>query len=219
MRRERGLTQGQLAIKLGVSRQAIGKWESGLSYPGVDKLALLGDLLDCSIDSLLREGGAAYQGDPVAKTGAVFDVDSFTGSWCNIELKGWDSGYFDVVIVAQDESYIEFCQAGRAQSLKRGLVAKRYVDTVSSAFSRKRGNAPSSETLQRNAEEHDPFHAFLGRKCDIQAHSSGFAEFVLSSDGFQGAKVLSVDGDCVVVDDGGTSVAFQKEAIAGIVES
>lgn len=55
IRKEKGITQEELAEKLGLSRQAIAKWEAGLSTPDVDNLIQLSNLLKVSIDSLLKE--------------------------------------------------------------------------------------------------------------------------------------------------------------------
>ena len=55
LRREHNYTQEQLADALGVSRQAIGKWESDLSYPETDHLIQIGTLFHCSMDYLLKE--------------------------------------------------------------------------------------------------------------------------------------------------------------------
>lgn len=52
LRRDNNYTQEQLAELLGVSRQAISKWESSLAYPETDKLIRLGELFDCSLDYL-----------------------------------------------------------------------------------------------------------------------------------------------------------------------
>ena len=54
LRKEKGLSQEELANILGVSRQSVSKWESDLSYPETDKLIKLCDIYDISIDSLLR---------------------------------------------------------------------------------------------------------------------------------------------------------------------
>lgn len=54
LRKEKGLSQEDLAEKLGVSRQAVAKWEAGLSYPDVDNLIILSNLFHISIDSLLK---------------------------------------------------------------------------------------------------------------------------------------------------------------------
>ena len=52
-RRARGLTQGQVAIHMGVSPQAVSNWERGLACPDLVFLDDLADLLDVSIEELL----------------------------------------------------------------------------------------------------------------------------------------------------------------------
>ncbi len=54
-RRENNYTQEQLADILGVSRQAISKWESNTAYPETDKLIRISELFDCSLDYLLKD--------------------------------------------------------------------------------------------------------------------------------------------------------------------
>lgn len=56
LRKEHHYTQEQLAEQLGVSRQAISKWEGNLAYPETDKLIRLGELYGCSLDYLLKDG-------------------------------------------------------------------------------------------------------------------------------------------------------------------
>lgn len=55
LRRENNYTQEQLAQLLGVSRQAISKWESDAAYPETEKLIRLGRLYHCSMDYLLMD--------------------------------------------------------------------------------------------------------------------------------------------------------------------
>lgn len=52
LRRKSGLSQEQLAEKIGVSRQAISKWEGGLSTPELDKLKALSECFHVTIDEL-----------------------------------------------------------------------------------------------------------------------------------------------------------------------
>ncbi len=54
LRKENNYTQEQLADVLGVSRQAISKWESDTTYPETDKLIRMSELFDCSLDYLLK---------------------------------------------------------------------------------------------------------------------------------------------------------------------
>ena len=54
LRKRKGITQEQLADELGVSRQAISKWETGEAFPEMDKLIALCDKFGVSCDTLLR---------------------------------------------------------------------------------------------------------------------------------------------------------------------
>ena len=64
IRKKNRLSQEGLAEMLGVSRQAVSKWELGEGYPEVDKLLILSKKLNISIDSLL--GGENTAADPEA---------------------------------------------------------------------------------------------------------------------------------------------------------
>ena len=55
LRRMQNYTQEQFADLLGVSRQTVSKWESGIAYPETDKLIKISDMFSCSIDYLLRD--------------------------------------------------------------------------------------------------------------------------------------------------------------------
>lgn len=66
LRRKSGLSQEQLAEKIGVSRQAISKWEGGLSIPELDKLRALSEFFHVSIDALIGEqetGASSRRGE------------------------------------------------------------------------------------------------------------------------------------------------------------
>lgn len=53
LRRKAGYSQEELAVKCGVSRQSVSKWESGSAYPEIEKLTILADLFHVSVDYLL----------------------------------------------------------------------------------------------------------------------------------------------------------------------
>ena len=55
-RRKNNLTQEQLAQQLGVTRQAVSRWESDAAYPETDKIVRMSQLLGVSCDWLLRDG-------------------------------------------------------------------------------------------------------------------------------------------------------------------
>lgn len=56
LRKEKGISQEALAEMLGVSRQAISKWESGTAFPETDKMITLCEIFGVTLDSLIRDG-------------------------------------------------------------------------------------------------------------------------------------------------------------------
>ena len=64
LRKQRGLSQMDAAEALGVSRQAVSRWEVGASSPGTDNLLALSKLYGVSLDTLVGE----------AKPGVVLDT-------------------------------------------------------------------------------------------------------------------------------------------------
>ena len=61
IRKAKGYTQEELAIKLNVVRQTVSKWEKGLSAPDADVLSKIADVLDTKVSVLL--GGAIPEED------------------------------------------------------------------------------------------------------------------------------------------------------------
>ncbi|MFR8008980.1 MAG: helix-turn-helix transcriptional regulator, partial [Gordonibacter urolithinfaciens] len=54
MRREKGFSQEELAARLGLSRQAVSKWERAESSPDTGNLIALADLYGVTLDELVR---------------------------------------------------------------------------------------------------------------------------------------------------------------------
>lgn len=55
LRMKRKWTQGQLAEKMGVTRTAVVKWETGKANPTTEKLIELARIFKCRVDNLLRD--------------------------------------------------------------------------------------------------------------------------------------------------------------------
>ena len=58
IRKSKGLSQEELAIKLNVVRQTVSKWENGMSVPDSSMLIMLADELDTTVSKLLGESVA-----------------------------------------------------------------------------------------------------------------------------------------------------------------
>jgi transcriptional regulator with XRE-family HTH domain len=57
LRKDRKLSQEELADAIGISRQAVAKWEQGQTYPDIDNLIRLSELYKVSIDRLVKDEG------------------------------------------------------------------------------------------------------------------------------------------------------------------
>lgn len=55
IRKNKGLTQDNLAEKLNVSRQAVAKWESGQAYPDISNLIQISNIFNVTVDYLVRD--------------------------------------------------------------------------------------------------------------------------------------------------------------------
>ena len=53
LRKQKGFTQEELAIRVSVVRQTVSKWEKGLSVPDADALQRIADVLDVGVNELL----------------------------------------------------------------------------------------------------------------------------------------------------------------------
>lgn len=74
-RKKKDMTQEQLSDQLEVSRQTVSKWESGVSYPEMEKILQLCDLFSCSMDTLMRNNAAESE------------VEDGEGYECHMEKK------------------------------------------------------------------------------------------------------------------------------------
>lgn len=63
IRKSKGLSQEELAVKLNVVRQTVSKWERGLSVPDSEMLITISDILETSVSTLLDETYTEIPGD------------------------------------------------------------------------------------------------------------------------------------------------------------
>ena len=77
IRKDNNLSQEQLAEELGVSRQAISKWESAVAYPEMDKIIALCDKFNLNIDDLLHKDIREVKGEEESKKNLNKYIDDF----------------------------------------------------------------------------------------------------------------------------------------------
>ena len=71
LRKQRGLSQEEIANHLSVSRQTVSKWEVGESTPDMEKLVALSDLFEISLDELIMDKTPLQVGETFAKSEIV----------------------------------------------------------------------------------------------------------------------------------------------------
>lgn len=67
LREAAGLTQSALALRVGVSRQAVNQWESGINWPSAQLLPRLAFALGCQVSDLFEPTELAEVSDPDTK--------------------------------------------------------------------------------------------------------------------------------------------------------
>ena len=78
LRKEKGMTQLELAEQMGVTDKAVSKWERDLSFPDVTSLPRLAEILEVSVDELMQ--------GKVGKTS--FTLGEKVGDIVDVALKG-----------------------------------------------------------------------------------------------------------------------------------
>lgn len=74
LRKQKGLSQEELANRLNVSRQTVSKWEVGDSTPDMEKLIAISDLFEISLDELVMDKAPEHVGENTAKSEIVSEL-------------------------------------------------------------------------------------------------------------------------------------------------
>lgn len=74
IRKAKGLSQEELAVKLNVVRQTISKWEQGLSVPDSEMLLVISEVLETPVSTLLGETIAEPQADDLKAIAEKLEV-------------------------------------------------------------------------------------------------------------------------------------------------
>lgn len=110
VRKQRGVTQEELAEILGVSRQAISKWESDGGYPETEKLLVISKTLNISIDYLLNDVSVMEEKEKTEEKSVVYAP---TGK---------------IAITTYDNQNVVFCQSVKTSPIfKPGKDEPKYI--------------------------------------------------------------------------------------------
>lgn len=99
-RKEKGLTQEKLAYDLGVSAQAVSRWENDITYPDISMLPILADYFETSIDDLMGR----MRECPLEERENFFK----TSRECSDSVEGQISLYREMLKKYPNDTYIQF---------------------------------------------------------------------------------------------------------------
>ena len=106
IRKDNNLSQEQLADELGVSRQAISKWESAAAYPEMDKIITLCERFNLNIDDLLHKDIRELKREEESKKNLNKYVDDFLNfitdtinMFCNMSFKSKCKCLFEQLVI------------------------------------------------------------------------------------------------------------------------
>ena len=74
LRKSKGLSQEELAIKLNVVRQTISKWEQGLSVPDAEMLISMSEVFETSVSTLLGETISETKADDIKSISEKLEI-------------------------------------------------------------------------------------------------------------------------------------------------
>ena len=74
LRKEKGMTQLELAEKMGVTDKAVSKWERDLSFPDVNSIPKLAEIFEISIDELMQTKDSTKKKTDSAEVSEILDI-------------------------------------------------------------------------------------------------------------------------------------------------
>lgn len=176
-RKKAGLTQETLAFKLGLTPQAISKWENDIGYPDVSLLADISEILDISLDDLFG-----------------VEDDGFAKSFCDLPLVySYDNiGLYSDKTVADTDSEgktVRFCDGSFAKMQSQSAYNVGAGEIRFKKLQKTRRRSEKQKRLETALESFDSI--------DMDLSISGDIEIVSASDGK--AKLLA-EGEAAFVD-------------------
>lgn len=89
IRKREGLSQEDLAEKIGVSRQAVTKWETGRGMPDIENILILAEIFKTSIDDLISASSDIEKEKSEFTSETIYDIDSAKNFDINIGSAGF----------------------------------------------------------------------------------------------------------------------------------
>lgn len=170
LRKSKGLSQGDLAERLNVSRQSVSKWETGLGYPETEKLLILCEILDVDLDYLLRDKIRDHNAKPMT----LSPYTQYLKKWVKLFLNDKEfNGFYCIAIIEIGKDFLAFID----DKGKVGLLNVSTIASISEADTHKYKELPRLSNVPSEILENLP-ECFDGKLCTIRLRQeNGFFNF------------------------------------------
>lgn len=181
-RKNRGLSQEQLAEKLIVSRAAVAKWENNYGIPDIENLKKLSELFGISIDEFIN-ASEKDKGKGSEKSDLADDCyKKYIGKKCSVEMTDWNDGIDHAYIHGYDGKFFYYMAFEKKQR-KVGALAKKYIERIVPSCKREKENADIFEVCEIQIDY------FIDKSADIFLEDKHFFDGILGED----TEILNVD--------------------------
>lgn len=130
IRKEKNLSQEQIAEQLGVSRQSVSKWESNQAYPEMDKMLQLCQMFNLNIDDLLNQDIKEVNTSKQAKNNVNKFIDDFfdyitktVDMFSSMKFKQKIKCLFEQVVIISFIALVLLILGAIASSVLRGIFS------------------------------------------------------------------------------------------------
>lgn len=204
LRKENTLTQEALADKLGVSRQAISKWELDEALPDLNKLITISKLFQVSTDYLLDDEldqKTTITVNTVEKTSNMTEKSikntslslEYLGKWVKIYFndKGY-GGVYQAGVIDINDKYLLFID----EDNKLGILTIKNIHSIKLAdIYKKKEHVPRFD-IHEHAGSYNLLYNFLGKTCEIHLVCKSYFS---APGGFFGALIEDITIDSIIV--------------------
>lgn len=134
MRKTQGLTQKELADKLGLSFQAVSKWETGETLPDTGLLLSLADLLNTTTDKILSGGSIVLR---KGKSASVENIKQGIDALINLKhsLGSKNTFYLGAIEGINKRMNIDFEELAKSETQKEFLIGEVIIQHLMEGYS------------------------------------------------------------------------------------
>ena len=160
VRKEKGLTQEALALKLNVVRQTVSKWEKGVAVPDADMLCRIGEALDVPVSVLLSDEKITETSDMTSIVEVLAQMNEQLAIHNRRSANLWKAMFLSALVVICILIGTVFTSKNSTPSLPETITVSGvdfvcYLDSLECSFVPSVGNEDITYTVTMDSPSHN----------------------------------------------------------------